>query len=103
MISRSPSRARLYVLAISHFIVIGTLALSTRAHAQAPDLCIGSGGTADCTGPEVGEYVYFAGSFPSWNPPPGQWSSDSAAAAALLGWAFSAWHACSATLENPFL
>jgi len=81
-------------------LVITLLAITMPATVVA-QTCIEDGGTAQCTGPEVGQYMYHAGSS-SWNPFNNQpVQSEAVGAAGLLNYAFNPHNACDAHIENP--
>ncbi|MGQ0834024.1 MAG: hypothetical protein ACT4O5_03735, partial [Gammaproteobacteria bacterium] len=69
------------------------------AFALNPDVCVESGGTADCSGPATTEYKYYYTSA-SWNGPH-PFSSEQAAVDHFENNVANAYQACSTELHNP--
>jgi hypothetical protein len=53
-------RSHSFWIAVAALFFISSL-VGHPARAQLPDVCVSAGGTAECTGPEVGDYQYIAG------------------------------------------
>src|SRR5687768_5034571 len=80
-------------ISVAAFLVLSSFA-SHAARAQAADLCASAGGTAECTGPQVGPYEYQI--FRSgWTTGP---VGSEEAALDLLRDAFDVWGACTMSI-----
>jgi len=88
-------------IAVAAFLVISSL-ISHTARAQLPDVCTSAGGTAECTGPEVGNYQYIGGTT-SWPGSPAYvwYASEAPSLQALLNFGTQVYRACTQNLENP--
>lgn len=82
-------------------VIVGT-AHPTAALAVNAETCIEDGGTAICTGPEVSQYSWNAGSYPTWyvngN---GAVGSEQEGITGMLNIAYNTFHACTASIEIP--
>ena len=83
-------------IAVAAVLIASSLAAQA-ARAQDPDLCVKDGGTAECTGPQVGPYQYSLFS-PGWSAGP---FGSEAVALDVLQSGLEDGGACTVSIDNP--
>jgi YD repeat-containing protein len=94
-------RSHSFWIAVAALLLVSSF-VSPTAHAVLPDVCISAGGTAECTGPEVGEYRYYGGRTTWPGTPSYQYlPSEQQVLQTLLNYGEQVYFTCTQDLQTP--